>query len=98
MPLVYNKATAEQNFLETELARANEIHPVIGQSFSKFIDYNNLVMSDGRKTSLASNKELGDLKELLAVKTCTSTCTLYGKVHSTVRYSLRDVTNLTTLG
>ena len=93
LPLFYNKATAERDFLETELARANGIHPVIGQSFSTFLEYNTLVKADVRKTYPATNKELGDHNELLAVKTCASICTVYGKVHNTVRYSLRDGNN-----
>ena len=35
-------------------------------------------------------KELSDPIELLAVKICKNTVTVYGKVHNTVRYSLRD--------
>ena len=34
VPLVYNKATVERDFLETELGRANRINPAIGQYFS----------------------------------------------------------------
>ena len=90
MPLVYNKVTRDRDFLETDMARVNGINPVIGQSFSKFINYNNLVLADVKKTCPTSYKELGDPNELLAVKTCTSTCTVYRKEHSTVRYSLRD--------
>ena len=42
VPLVYNKATCD--LVEIEMARANGINPVLGQSFFKFIDYNNLVL------------------------------------------------------
>ena len=93
VPLVYNKATCDRDFLETDMARANGINPVVGQSFPKFIDYNNLVLSDVKKTYPTSYKELGDPNELLAVKTCTSTCTVYGKEHSTVMYLLREGNN-----
>ena len=41
VPLVYNKVTRDRDFLEMDLLRANGTNPVIGQSFSKFIDYNN---------------------------------------------------------
>ena len=75
------------------MARANGTNPVLGQSFSKFIDYNNIVMSDVKDTYPSSYKELGDPNELLAVKTCTSTCKVFGKEYTTVRYSLRDGNN-----
>ena len=91
VPLVYNKATCDRDFMEIKMSRANGTNPVVGQSFSKFIDYNNLVLSDVKETT--SYKELGDPNELLAVKTCTSTCMVYGQEHTTVRYSLRDGNN-----
>ena len=93
VPLVYNKATCDRDFVEIEMARANGTNPVLGQSFSKFIDYNNLILSDVKKTYPTSYKELGDPNELLAVKTLKSTCTAFGKEYSTVRYSLRDGNN-----
>ena len=37
-----------------------------------------------------THAELSDPNEVLAVKTCTDTVTVYGQVHKTVRYSLRD--------
>ena len=46
-----------------------------------------------KKTYPTSYKELGDPNDLLAVKTCTSTCTVYGKEHSTVRYLLCEGNN-----
>ena len=41
VPLVYNKVTRDSDFLEMDLLRASGTNLVIGQSFSKFIDYNN---------------------------------------------------------
>ena len=73
VPLVYNKATCEQDFMEMEMARATGTTPVIGQSFSKFLDYNSIVMSEVKKTYTSSYKELGDPNEMLAVKTYKST-------------------------
>ena len=46
-----------------------------------------------KKTYPTSYKELGDPNELLGVKTCTSTCTVYGQDHNTVRYLMRDGNN-----
>ena len=90
VPLVYNKVTCDRDFLEMDLLRANGTNPVMGQSFPKFIDYNNLVLADVKKSYPDSYQELSDPNELLAVKTCKSTSMVYGKVHSTVRYSLGD--------
>ena len=76
-----------------EMARATGVTPVIGQSFSKFLDYNSTVMSEVKKTYPSSYKELGDPNEMLAVKTYKFTCKGFGKEHSTVRYSLREGNN-----
>ena len=77
--------------MEMDRAKGNTL--VVGQSFSKFIDYNNIVMTDVKKSYPSSYKELSDPNELLAVKTLKSTCTAFGKEYSTVRYSLRDGNN-----
>ena len=93
VPLVYNKATCDRDFMEMEMDRAAGNTPVVGQSFSKFIDYNNIVISDVKKSYPSSYKQLGDPNKLLAMKTLKSTCTAFGKEYSTVRYSLRDGNN-----
>ena len=67
-----------------EMDRAERNTPVVGQSFSKFIGYNNIVMTDVKKSYPSSYKELSDPNELLAVKTLKSTCTAFGKEYSTV--------------
>ena len=38
VPLVYNKDTCDRDFIEMEMDRAEGKTPVVGQSFSKFID------------------------------------------------------------
>ena len=60
--------------------------PVLGLSFSKFIAYNQLVLDDVKKTFPDIHTEMG-------VVTCTNTVTVFGQVHNTVRYSLRDGNN-----
>ena len=67
VPLVYNKVTRDRDFLEMDLLRANGTNPVMGQSFPKFIDYNNLVLADVEKSYPNSYVELGDPNMLLAV-------------------------------
>ena len=57
-----------------ELARATGVTPVIGQSFSKFLDYNSTVMFEVKRAYPGSYKELGDPNEILAVKVYKSTC------------------------
>ena len=69
MPQVYNKATCDQDFMDTDSATDNGINPVVGQSFYKFIVYNNLVLDDVKKTYPDSSKELSDPNKLLAMKT-----------------------------
>ena len=88
MPLVYNKATRDRDFMETDMARANVINPVVGQYFSKFIVYNNLVPDDVKKTYPDSYKELSD-----PMKTCKFTVAVLGQEHKTVKYPLRDGNN-----
>ena len=93
VPLVYNKDTCDRDFIELEMDRAEGNTPVVGQSFSKFMDYNNKVLADVKKSYPSSYKQLGDPNELLAVKTLKSTCTAFGKEYSTVKYQLRDGNN-----
>ena len=50
VPLVYNKVTRDRDFHVMDLLRCSGINPVIDQSFSKFINYNNLVLADVTKT------------------------------------------------
>jgi hypothetical protein len=37
-PLVYNKDAFDRDFIEMEMDRAEGNNPVVGQSFSKFMD------------------------------------------------------------
>ena len=67
--------------------------PVVGQSFSKFMDYNDTVMTEVKKSYTSSYDQLSDPNELLAVKTLKSTCTDFGKEYTKVKYSLRDINN-----
>ena len=46
-----------------------------------------------KKTYPDTHAELSNPNELLAVKTCTDTVTVYGQVQDKVRYSLRDGNN-----
>ena len=93
VPLVYNKSTCDRDFMDIEMARVNGFNPVLGQSFSKFMDYNKLVIEDVKKAYPTSYEKLGDPNKLLAVKTLTSTCTVYGRDYITVKHLLRDVNN-----
>ena len=53
-------------------------------------NYNRLILDDVKTTYPDTHAELSDPNEVLAVKTCTDTVTVYGQVHKTVRYSVRD--------
>ena len=70
--------------------RAEGNTPVVGQSFSKFMDYNNKVLADVKKSYPSSYKQLGDPNKIVVVKTLKSTCTAFGKEYNTVKYQFRD--------
>ena len=90
---VYNKDACDQDFIDIEMDRDKGNTPVVGQSFSKFMDHNDTVMNDVKKSYPSSYDQLSDPNELLAVKTFKSTCTDFGKEYTKVKYSLRDVNN-----
>ena len=73
VPLVYNKDTCDPDFIELEMDRAEGNTPVVGQSFSEFMDYNDTVLTDVKKPYPSSYKQLSDPNELLAVQTLKST-------------------------
>ena len=50
-------------------------------------------MDDVKNAYPNTFKELGDPNEILAMKTQTSTCTVYGRDHVTVKHSLREGNN-----
>ena len=79
VPLVYNRDTCDRDFIELEADRAEGNTPVVGQSFSKFMDYNSNVLADVKKSYPSSYKQLGDPNEMLAVKTLKSTCIAFWK-------------------
>ena len=58
--LVYNKATLDRDIREMDVLRDCGTNPVIGQSFSKFIDYNNLVLTDVKKTYTDTYNKLSE--------------------------------------
>ena len=93
VPLVYNKFTCDRDFKDQDMARDRGFNPVLGQSFSKFMAYNKLVMEDAKSAYSNSFKELGDPNKILTVKTQTSTCTVYDKDHITVKHSLKEGNN-----
>ena len=93
VPLAYNKETCDRDYLELEMDRKAINIPVVGQTFSKFMDYNDKVTNDVKKSYPKSHKQLMDLNKLLAVKTLRSVCTAYGKEYDTVKYRLRDGNN-----
>ena len=67
--------------------------PVVGQSFPKFMDYNDKVTNDVKKSYPKSYEQLVDLNKLLAVKTLKSVSTAFGKEYNTVKYRLHDGNN-----
>ena len=67
--------------------------PVVGQSFPTFMDYNDRVTIEVKKSYPQSYEQLMDLHKLLAVKTLKSVCTAFGKEYDTVKYKLRDGNN-----
>ena len=93
VPLVYNKETCHRDFLEMEKDRAIGNTPVIGQSFSKFMDYNELVDKDVKKSYPGSWEQLLDPNSLLAVRTLKSVNTVYGRDCHTVKYQFLDGNN-----
>ena len=93
VPLAYNKETCDRDYLELEIDRKAGNTSVVGQSFTKFMDYNDRVTNDVKKSYPKSYEQLIDLNKLLAVKTLRSVCTAYGKEYDTVKYSLRDGNN-----
>ena len=64
--------------------------PVISQSFSKFMDYNELVDKDVKKSYPGSWEQLLDRNSLLAVRTPKSVDTVYGREYHTVKYQFLD--------
>ena len=93
VPLAYNKETCDRDYIELQTDRAAGNIPVVGQSFSKFMDYNDKVMTDVRKSFPKSYEQLLDLNKLLAVKTLKSTCRAFGKECTMVKYRFRDGNN-----
>ena len=66
---------------------------MVGQSFPKFMEYNDKVSRDVRKSYPESYKQILDLNKLLAVKTLKSVCKVYGEEYITVKSSFRDGNN-----
>ena len=91
VPLVYNKLTCDRDFRDQERTRENAFNPVLGKSFSKFMEYNKLAMEDVKTAYPNSFAELGDPNKLLSVK--TRTCTVDDREYITVKHSLRDGNN-----
>ena len=90
VPLVYNEETCSRDFLEMEKDRAIRNTPVVGQSFSKFMDYKDLVDKDVKKSYPKSCEQLLDRNSLLAVRTLKSVKTVYGREYHTVKYQFLD--------
>ena len=93
VPLVFNKETCDQDFLELEKDRAIGNIPVVGQSFPKFMEYNHKVAKDVKKSYPESYKQILDLNKLLAVTTLKSVNKVYGKEYHTVKYHLCEGNN-----
>ena len=93
VPLAYNRETCDRDYLELQGDRKAGNTPVVGQSFHKFINYNDLVMIEMKKAYPNSHEQLVDLNKELAVKTLKSTSTVYGKEYNTVKYEFCDGNN-----
>ena len=93
VPLAYNRETCDRDYLELQGDRKAGNTPVVGQSFHKFINYNDLVMIKMQKAYPISHEQLLDLNKELAVKTLKSTSTVYGKEYNTVKYKFCDGNN-----
>ena len=91
--LDHNKETCNRDFLELEKDRAIENTPVVGHSFSKFMEYNKLVGKDVKKSCPRSWEQILDLNSLLAVKTLKSVDKVYGKEYHTVKYHFLEDNN-----
>ena len=50
---VYNKDACDRDFIDIEMDRDKGNTPVVGQFFSKFMDYNDTVMTDVRRVTPA---------------------------------------------
>ena len=90
VPLVYNKETCSRDFQEMEKDRAIGNTPVVGQSFSKFMDYNVLVDKYVKKSYPKSCGYLLDPNSLLAMKILKSVNTVYGREYNTIKYQFLD--------
>ena len=89
VPLAYNKDTCHRDQTEMNVERGMDQQPIVGQSFSKFMEYNNLVNDDVKEFYPLSYKQLADPNALLAIKTVESKTNIYGKDYNTVRYMMR---------
>ena len=65
VPMVYNKETCDRDFLKLEKNRAVGNIPVVDPSFPKFMEYNDKVARDVRKSYPESHEHLLDLNKLL---------------------------------
>ena len=83
--LVYNKMTLKKELMGSNTHKEGGNTPVLGQSFTKFQNYNSLVLNDVKRSYPDTHAELGDPNKLLVVKTCTDTETVFGQVHNTIR-------------
>ena len=90
VPLAYNRETCDRDYLELQADRKAGNTPVVGKSFHKFINYNDLVMIEMKKSYQKSHEYLVDLNKALAVKTLRSTSIVYGKEYNTVKYEFCD--------
>ena len=56
VPLAYNRETCDLDYLKLQAGRKAGNTPVVGQSFHKFINYNDLVMTEMKKAYPNSHK------------------------------------------
>ena len=56
VPLAYNRETCDRDYLELQADRKAGNTPVVGKSFHKFINYNDLVMIEMKKSYPKSHK------------------------------------------
>ena len=93
VPLVYNKETCNWVILKLEKDKPIGNTPVVGQSFSKFMEFNELVAKDVKKSYLRSWEQILDLNSMLSVKNPKSVDKVYGKEYHTVKYHFLEGNN-----
>ena len=90
VPLAYTRDTCDLDLQDmNKVKKDTGSHPVAGQSFTKFLDYNSRVMNLVKDNFPTSETYLEDPNLLLAVKLVKTNTLVYGEPHKTAKYQFR---------